>query len=106
MEKHECSLLEVFSDAGSTPAASTISVISILDTECLLLEAFSVCVPRETAVSSQIFFLWQAGRFFGGFWGFFEGGGAKRGGFRWPLRGAYAHSLGRNAALRNMSLSF
>jgi hypothetical protein len=27
VKKHECSLLEVFSDAGSTPAASTITQI-------------------------------------------------------------------------------
>jgi hypothetical protein len=31
-KKHECSLLEVFSDVGSTPTASTISKLSIYST--------------------------------------------------------------------------
>ena len=45
VEKHECSLLKVVSDAGSTPAASTISSTNIDDQirACRLETLFTAC---------------------------------------------------------------
>ena len=37
-KKHECSLLEVFSDAGSTPAASTIYKLFVLSNLKIVLD--------------------------------------------------------------------
>jgi hypothetical protein len=49
-EKHECSLLEVFSDVGSTPTASTISIFFKAALDGVFAEVF-----RKTGVFLMAF---------------------------------------------------